>query len=161
MRAPYSLTPQQLATLPSAQRVNLEALIDRLEDYISKMAAGKPIDPRDGAAYQQAMWTAVRSVFMAPVAEFSLLYSELLMTVHKNSGERQVFNGQYLFRFFTHMRWQQGSARQFESVMNLLTVTANPATRRLAMQQLDLPSQLRAFNSEAIVEKVMGYYHTL
>lgn len=160
-RAPFSLTPQQLATLPITQRINLEALIDRLEAYADQMAPGKMIDPRDGAGCQQALWNAVRSVFMAPAAEFNLLFSELLITFHRMRGQGQVFNEMYLFRFFTHMRFNSGSARSFERIMNLLLVTCNPATRRLAVAQMDLAVELSGFNDPTVVEKVNSYFHTL
>jgi len=158
-RQPYSVTPQQLASLPSTQRINLEAVVERLDSYVTNMSGARPIDPRDGGGYQTALWNCLRQVLNADAQQFSLQWSEVLATFHKH--RRDAFDERMLYRFFGDMRITGANQRSFERILGLITRTADPATRAMAYKQVDIRSIMASLENEAITEKVNAYYQML
>lgn len=153
---PQSINAQMLATLPAATRINLTALAERLDAYIQAMKPGRPVDPRQGASLQQALWNAIKHVLARPPHEFNLMYSELLFVI--NQHRAGVFSERYVYRFLNEVKLSARELRNFERVMNLLMSTCNPATRHLAVQQIDMRSVMRDMNDESVVEKLLSYY---
>lgn len=158
-RPPLSLSPQQLASLPTTARINLEAVTMRLEQYTDAMGSPKSLDPRDGGGYQTALWNTLRGVLKAPAQDFSLQWSEVLATAHKH--RRDAFDERMLFRYFGDMKISGVNQRSFERVLGLITRTSDPATRAFAFKQIDIKGVLASLEDEAITEKVAAYYTML
>jgi hypothetical protein len=153
---PLSIDPQAMALLPLLQRTNLAALVDRLDDYVSAMGPGMPVDPRQGGSRQAALWNLIKGVLRAKPEEFTLQYSELLAVIHRH--RTTVFSERYAFRFFNELKLASTERVNFERVLNVLLATCNPQTRRVAFRQVDIKNSLRSMNDEALIERVLAYY---
>ncbi len=153
---PFSVDAQTLALLPVNQRVNLQALVDRLHDYVTAMGPAVPVDPRQGGTHQAALWSAIRGVLRSSPEEFTLQFSELLLVIHRN--RTTVFSERYVFRFFSELKLPSTDRLNFERVLNVLLATCNPQSRRMAYRQVDVKNAFRGLNDEALIERVLAYY---
>ena len=151
-----SMSPQALEMLPVNTRVNLLAMIERLENYISKMAPGVAVDPRSGGQLQMVLWTNIRQILKQPPEIFTPMYTELLQRFHLHRNG--CFSKRYVFRFMEHTTLKGNDRRNFERVVNLLQMTAAPKSRNLVARQMDLGRILKDFPDPSVIEKLSFYY---
>lgn len=151
-----SISPQAFEMLKPNVRINLQALVERLDRYIAKMSPSVLIDPRDGAQQQQILWQTIRDVLRRPPEEFNPMYTELLFKIHQHRNG--CFSKRYVNRFFEYVNLRSADMRTFTRMINLMVATANPSSRHLVAKQTDLRRILRDFGNEQAIEKLAAYY---
>lgn len=111
-------------------RIELE-----LKIYAEEMHPGKAISHEEGAKRQSGLYKLIMSILSTPnQADFNKEWNTLLSFFHQNSDG--VFNEKYMFRFAD--RWLDGptSYAFFRRIIYTIIQTANPATRRKAMESI-------------------------
>ena len=147
---------ETLAALPPAARINFETHQQRLQDYIDKMAPGKPVSTQDGIAAQMGLWNLIKLMLTRESNEFVLHYGYLLNTIREH--RRGVFSERHLYRFFEHLKMSAEDRTNFTRLLNLMVTTCDPSMRQLAMRQVDLRTALSGLRSESQRQRVAAFY---
>lgn len=150
------LSVMAAATLSDQAQVNVQAHMQRLEEYVKVMAPGRPTSTVEGAAAQRTLWHALKLMLTRDGNEFVHHYSETLRVIHENRNG--CFHARYVFRFLDSVNLTPSDRNNFERLLNLMIRTCDPATRQLAMRQVDLRTSLSGLSDERQRQKVVAYY---
>lgn len=151
-----SISAPALAMMKPATRINLLAMVERLDGYIDAMAPGKAIDPREGARMQQVLWSTIRDVLRRPADEFNAMFTELLLKFHQHRNG--CFSKRYINRFHEYSNLKGADLRTFTRLIELLMATANPASRHLVARQLSVARTMRDYPDQSVVERMEAFY---
>lgn len=155
-------TPVETTDTPSLTDGMDQTLEDALTAYVTELAPSRPVEPVVGARYQVQLWRAIQHVLALEGSAFVKQWSALLAFVDANkltsNGRPGVFSAGYAFRYFSEVKIGASDRRNFERMLNLITITAERRTRQLALKQVDMKATLSGFNDEAIRQKLIGFY---
>lgn len=149
------LTTMAIATLSQQAQINVQAHLQRLQDYVEKMAPKRPISTVEGAGMQRMLWQSIKQMLQRDGNEFIHHYSETLRIINENRNG--CFHPRYLFRFLQEVNMPANDRSNFERVLNLMLRTCDPATRSITMRQVDMRSSLAGLDDRQR-EKVAAYY---
>jgi hypothetical protein len=145
------------ASVPGASElVLIDALEQRLKNYLAAMGPSKPIDGPQGALQQAQLWQTIKWVLTKERGEFTILYGKLLEIIAAN--RQGSFHERNAYRFFDQLKLSTPERRNFERMLNLMLTTCDPRTRALSMRQVDLRRVLEGFTDNAIHQRIVGFY---
>lgn len=134
-----------------------QSLIYNLESYISKMKPGVPMDVTRGSALQSQLWHTIRAVAEdAKPEDFRSLWHILLMYFKEHKDA--VFGPRHIFRFAESWTRDVDHLAGFQSIVNLLRLTADPATREEGLKQVDISRSLEKGFTEQGRTRIVQYY---
>jgi hypothetical protein len=140
----------------SGDAVCHNALVDILE-YIRTMAPGKIMTDVTGAQNQAKFFNAFIVAANTEVLNFQAFMSVVLRLVHEHSDG--AFSARSAFRFMGSLTLSQANQTAFRSVMNLLTLTADPKGRAQALKQVDMPKTLNFGFNDAGRNKMLTFFN--
>lgn len=130
--------------------------ITRIRIYCKNMAPGKQLTPAAGAAEQSALYRSIQNIINRQGTYFTPLFTALLAVF---AAERTAALGdRYRNRFMEHVVLSQSDRNAFLSLTHLLSVTADPKSRELALKQLDLELALENGLTAEGKLRVLGYF---
>lgn len=149
----FEKTIQNLKATGTSDQV---ALIGNLEQYIERMAPGKPNDGKSGSQNQLSLWNMMKNLLeRAPDAQFRNLWSILLAYFHE--FEASVFKESHVYRFTEHWAGSRRELDGFLQILNLVKVSANPKTRGETKKQVDLEKSIQSL-SETGRKRLISFY---
>lgn len=136
--------------------IKFQLILDRLNDFAAKMAPNAAISETDGKAQQLALWRVIMQVLELEGAEFIKGFGLLLdfFAAHRDKH----FSDKYIYRFFGPLAMSAGEKRNFNRLLNLFVATADKATRRLGLEQVDLQASLSGIRNTDIQQRVTEFY---
>jgi hypothetical protein len=147
-----TLSAQQAANLAQAQTM----ISNVLGTYLTTMGPAVPVSVDAGAAQQLNLYRMLMNVVNRPGVEFTPLWTQILTFANENING--VFAPKYLFRFFSNLRLPVIDIRNFERLLNLISVTANPQTRAVGIKSVDMKVILKNMSQPNIVQNLRSYY---
>lgn len=158
-RAP-SVTLEQPLTKAEVKvqqnNITLQLIADSLRNYTELMAPNVVANATTGKGQQLNLWKTIEKVLKLEGAEFIKGYGMLLGWVAEN--RKGALSERYMYRYFPELALGQADRRNFDRMLNLLTATADPATRRMGLQQVDLAATVAGFRDSAIQQRVTEFY---
>ena len=145
------------AMLPPEAQTLLRAVQDRLAEYVLKMAPARPISQADGSFQQTQLWRGVINFLLnLDDQTFQVGWAYFLSVVleHRNG----CFGPGYVNRFREGMQLTIEERRNFERLIHLAYVTADPRTRVLSMKQLNMNQILARLPTETLRQKLIAFY---
>lgn len=140
----------------SGDLVCYNALVDILE-YIRNMTPGKVMTDVTGAQNQAKFFNAFIVAANTEVLNFQVFMSVVLRLVHEHSDG--AFSARSAFRFMGSLTLSQANQTAFRSVMNLLTLTADPKGRAQALKQVDMPKTLNFGFNDTGRNKMLTFFN--
>ena len=145
------------AMLPPEAQTLLSAVKDRLAEYVDKMAPARPISKGDGAFQQTQLWRGVIKFLLGLEDQtFQVGWAYFLSVVleHRNG----CFGPAYVNRFREGLQLTIEERRNYERLLHLAYVTADPTARVLSMKQIDMNQILARLPSETLRQKLIAFY---
>lgn len=133
-----------------------QSVTDALERYAENMRPGKPTTDLEGSTQQTHLYRTLISILDRPGPEFMPLWTLVLKFAFDH--KQDVFHPKYIYRFFSHLRMSTVEIRNFERLLNLISLTADPKSRALGLKQFDLKITLKYLAKPNIVQNVRAYY---
>lgn len=142
---------------PPEFQIQLQAAQDRLDEYVIKMAPGRPISSADGAFQQRQLWQGViLQLLKQPGPVFLRGWTDFLNFVHQHRAG--AFSPAYIHRFREETQLGINDRRNFERLLHLAYVSADPKVRSLAMKQVDMNMILSQLPTEDMRQKFVEFY---
>lgn len=150
-------TSFDIAMMSPDGQLALQALKDRLDEYVTKMAPGRPISSDDGAFQQRQLWHGVVNHLLKQTPQVFLVgWAEFLKVVLEN--RKGCFSPQYLHRFQDSVKLTMVERRNLQRLLHLAYVTCDPSARRLSLKQVDLNHILSTLSDEGQRQKLIAFY---
>jgi hypothetical protein len=132
-------------------------LVNDLNSYVENMKKGKPITPANGAMQQYALWATLRTVVENHHGdEFRSLWHIVLSFFHYYRDN--VFSDRLVFRFADHWQRDKDQLKALQRLLDLIKITADPATRDENKKRVDMARSLEVGFSEEARSRVLQYY---
>lgn len=132
-------------------------VVSGLSKYVNAMAPGKPMEPGAGARNQRMLWdTLFYIVESAPAEEFKRLWN--LFLAFFDYYKQGAFADRYVNRFATHWYGSEKDLSSLQRMVNLASLTANPANRKIGLKQVSMAKTLENAFSEAGKQKLQNFY---
>ena len=164
--APVALNNQQANTLTIDSVIEeikrsdnspAKFAIAGIESYIANMRPGTPIQKNEVVMHQTAFWHTLHNMLENTEDDFNKVYSTVLGLFHKHKDG--VFNEHYIFRMMSDVTLDAEEIRAFQSLINLLKVTADPVGRQQALKQnVDISRTLANVFTENARQKILAFY---
>lgn len=136
--APTIVVQPQVVTV-TGQTTKVDLMIstikDTMEQYLNAMAPGKPMPAKTGAANQYTLYRLFNNVCNM-VEGFDPCWNELLNIFNEHKGG--ALAERYVFRFAEELPGTKEDHSAFFRLLNLLIVTADPATRKESLKQVSI-----------------------
>jgi hypothetical protein len=136
--------------------LKLTIIASQLQDYATNMHPSKAMNAVDGKANQTALWRTIEMILKLEGPEFIKGFTMLLDWFSEN--RQGALNERYIYRYFADLTIPNNDRKNFNRILNLLVATADPATRRLGLEQADLTATLSGFRDGAIQQRVTEFY---
>jgi hypothetical protein len=133
----------------------LHTLMSFLESYDHAMRPGAMITSTDGAGWQRRLYQTLMRTLKADSNEFIQQYQAILQYVHTHPDG--AFRNPLPFRFPEHVALSPEELLNFQRLLQLILLTANPMTRLNNLRQTHLPATLSKFQG-AIADKITAFY---
>ena len=147
------------ATALTNNSVHLSSFVTTLTMYVRMMAPGIIVTPADGAGYNRSLWMALSYLLEhVPASEFRVIWSVFLGFFQEHLD--RCFSPRYAYRFESHHQ-DEVQCQALHALLNLASLTCNPATRAEGMKQVSLEKTLSssAF-SETARQRLIAFYRT-
>jgi len=152
--APVAVTKAEIKV--QQNNLTLTILANQLADYAKAMHPSQPMTAIEGKTQQTILWRTIDAILKLEGPEFIKGYTMLLAFVHENRSG--ALNDRYIYRYFADLTIPNNDRKNFNRMLNLLSATADPATRRLGLEQADLTASLAGFRDGAIQQRVTEFY---
>ncbi|MCO6704931.1 hypothetical protein [Streptomyces sp. CHB9.2] len=152
--APVAVTKEEIKV--QQNNLTLTILANQLAEYAKTMHPSQPMTATIGKTQQTILWRTIDAILKLEGAEFIKGYTMLLAFVNENRDG--ALNERYIYRYFADLTMPNNDRKNFNRILNLLSATADPATRRLGLEQADLAASLAGFRDGAIQQRVTEFY---
>jgi len=147
---------QRMTDLKVSGTTNQKIIVTELDQYVERMRPGRPINGEQGAAYQYSFWLTLQKIISRmPREEFKSLWSLVLAYFHHHAAG--VFHERYVYRFAEYWTQSQKHLTDYQRILNLIKLTADPTTLSKNIKQVDISRTLAGFDEEAR-QRLAGYY---
>lgn len=150
--------PHDANQLPISVGAAARQVIAELHDYIESMSTKKLLSSEVGARNQASLYRALIGAVNSPAEDFKPVMDLVLKMIADRKGD--VFSYENVFRFLPHMTLPPANILVFRALVNLFTALADPASRGLAMKQIDFNATLehRTIREDAR-QRVLSYFN--
>lgn len=142
-----------LKNVPPANQID----INRIQIYIEKMAPRRPIDAKVGVAEQVALYRSIQNIINRQEDYFTQLFSALLF-LFKTEGATGALSDRYRMRFMENVTLPVGDRKAFANITAMLHILADPASRAIAMKQVNLERALENGLTAEGRDRVLNYF---
>lgn len=153
---PQTPIPVRVDVKTQQADIKLQLIQDRLTEYAAAMAPNAAISVADGKVQQLNLWKVIDQVLKLEGPEFIRAYSMLLDFVAEYRTAH--FSDKYVYRFFGEVALSAEAKKNFNRLLHLLVATSDRATRRLGLDQVDLPRTLAGIRDTAIQQRIAEFY---
>lgn len=148
------LFEQALAKVGSSGQV----LLQRLQQYVQDMGAGKIISEEAGARNQVALYRTLTGIINNLDGSdfqtaFGLVCKAFLL------GKDGAFHETHVFRYTEHVALPPEDRKTFVRLLNLIKVMADPRGRSVAKRQINVQQSFGQAISEAGKQRVQAYFN--
>lgn len=134
--------------------VTAKSISAELATYVDIMAPRKPLQDTTVVQQQRNLFRQI-NIALDSGDEFSDLWNVLLM-YFREYGKSGALSPAYLNRGLNHLKMEALSDR-FARITDLLSQTADPATRPIRLKAIDLSKSTFGF-SDGVVNKLTAFY---
>lgn len=128
----------------------------RLEQYCVTMAPGRPLSDVQGAAEQVALFRLLQNVINRQTAYFTPLFTAILRVFRANVTG--ALGDAYRNRFNHHIPLSGQERKALQKITHLLSVMADPNSRKLAGSVIDIEAALEDGLTEEGRNRVISYF---
>lgn len=158
---PAPVIPSIASTMVDPKiKIALEMMNVQFDSFVKNMARGRPVAEREGAQHQMALWRLIRSVASHSGETFTVVFAALLARFAKERRDG-VLDERYRFRFLGAMPFSANEGDAFRSALSALITLSDPATRGLALKQVDLTRAFKNFPDRNSADRIIDYFHSL
>jgi len=159
------ITKHKIAPAPVVEEVAGEKfvsvaqqqILSSIDTYIAKMDAGKKLSDADINAQQVSLFRQITAIINnLPAADFDDTWKRLLARVH--AAKDGAFSPRRVFRGFDNMTLGEDDRTAFQRLLNLVTFTADPKGRALAIKQIDFNKTFEFGLREAGRQRALYFY---
>ena len=156
---PVALSDQALALLTRIGETNQFDLahLQKIMEYMVKMAPGIPVNEQVGATHQVEFFRALRSLLETDGEQWKRIFAVLLMIIEQYSGPGMVFSEAYVFRFLEYMKLAPAEIKLFKVILNMLSILAPIEGRKDNAKQFSIERTFAAGLSEGCKSRVMDF----
>jgi hypothetical protein len=147
---------QLLALVKQTQNPAVINYIDELLQYTKRMAPGQTMNQEAGAMNQAGLYTTLVNIIDHSGADFRIAFSTLLCIVH--DYRNAAFSGAYALRFMESVSLNAPKRKALIKMINLLSMAANPKTRKAALKHIDLKREVISPFSEESRMRIDAYF---
>ena len=113
-----------------------KGLVFAMENYVEKMGLNNIPSAQDGLLQQKTLWQIIKHALISlPKEEFYAGWSLILAFVNQHSNT--AFNPRYVYRFANMWESSKAELTSFQSMLDLMIMSANPITRAAKMKQVN------------------------
>lgn len=158
----YVLTDERVKILINGLKkepstMSLDAVNDFLKKYGERMAPGKRLSSEEMGEIQSEFYANILRVLSLPPAEFNRGWSNILLFVHSNS--KTMFSTEMAGRGWDNLSLADRDRVNFERLLNLIRVTANPAGRQTRLRtSVRLDYSLKELRRPEWRDKIVAFY---
>jgi hypothetical protein len=146
-----------VAKIKVSGTVAQRSLVAQLEQYLTSMKPGMPVEASTGSRNQTSLWRTIQNVIDRSGDEFTSLYSLLL--AYFEAYKDDAFHERYVFRFAENITMPADELATYQQMINLIKLTASQKGRDVALRQVDLGRTMKSNISEAGRQRVLGFYN--
>lgn len=146
---------QILAMVKQTNNAAVINYVNELMDYAKKMAPAQTMNSEAGAINQAGLYTTIVNIIDHSGADFRIAFSALLCIFHEYRNA--AFGGAYVLRFMDSVSLNSARRKAFIKIVNLLSMTANPKTRKAALKHIDLKREILPPFGEASRMRIESY----
>jgi hypothetical protein len=134
---------------------NSQAVQKSLDDYLTIMMPGKPVDPQVGGREQYRLYKTIVNV-ISNQANFKESWNISLKSFNDNKDG--AFKDSHIFRFPDTMLGNPNDHKLFQVLINLIKLTADPVTRKEGLTKVTLARTLDAGMTEVARSNLASFY---
>ena len=127
-----------------------------LDTYVKNMARNVPQTAASGAMYQVGLYRTFQKFLGLEAVEFKAGLDLLLSVIYQNRED--VFNDSNPFRFSESITLRDTDRKLFNRLLNLFLVAAAPATRKAAIERVNLQETIKLLPSEKCKQLLIAYF---
>lgn len=146
---------QILAMVKQTNNAAVINYVNELMDYAKKMAPAQTMNSEAGAINQAGLYTTIVNIIDHSGADFRIAFSALLCIFHEYRNA--AFGGAYVLRFMDSVSLNGARRKAFIKIVNLLSMAANPKTRKAALKHIDLKREILPPFGEASRMRIESY----
>ena len=127
-----------------------------LDTYVKNMARNVPQTATSGAMYQVGLYRTFQKFLALEAQEFKVGMDLLLSVIYQNRDD--VFNDSNPFRFSESVTLRETDRKLFNRLLNLFIVASAPATRKAAIERVNLQETIKLLPSETCKQLLIAYF---
>ena len=131
---------QVLAMVKQTNNPSVINYVNELMDYAKAMAPAQTMNPETGAINQAGLYTIIVNIIDHSGADFRIAFSALLCIFHEYRDA--AFSGAYVLRFMESVSLNGAKRKAFIKIVNLLSMVANPTTRKSTLKHIDFKREI-------------------
>lgn len=145
---------RHLKELP-AQAKNIVA---RMQNYVDKMNTERAVGATDGALQQRELYFTILTALAAPDETVMPCLEAIAWYLNKYRGN--CFGDGHAYRFMGQMKVTPQQLGDFQNLLYVLKLGANPASRKAAMGQVDLSRATGKMDDQRSREHLLAFLTT-
>ena len=146
-----------IAELNDKGTATQKEIIRVFEGYTANMGVGMVMSGETGIKFQVSLWKVILTTLSrSSREEFKSAWNLILN--YFNKFRDTTFSEAYVFRFAEQWHLSTVELKMFQSIINLIHLTCNPATRAIGLKQVDLERTLSTGFTDEARQRIMNFY---
>lgn len=147
------VTVASVQAQPSAVDRNV---LHALEEYLSRMAPGKPVNGPEGGKFQYGLWLTIKNILAANDSQdFKVKYNTLLAFANKH--RKGLFSENYLYRYPEHWVGSDNEFTIFRRIGHVVMNTCDNSTRAASLLEINIEKAIEGL-SEKEKNNIINFY---
>jgi hypothetical protein len=135
---------------------SVRIIIEQMEEYILAMGPRSPITADMGKVHQRKLYNSFLTALQAKNGEYMNAIAAILYYFHRERAG--CFELRLAFRFMDVIKLDAANLSAFQQLLNLFTLTANPATRQQGLLSADIGKVITFLPSATAKEHLLAFY---
>lgn len=154
---PFFPVRPAMPPIPQTDSVMAKSLYATIETYIQAIPPRTPIEPATLVQQQVYLYRAITGIInKLEGEEFTQAWSWLLACFFEY--RKDVFGERHVYRAMEEITLSPDDRKAFQRLLNLLILTCEPASRAIALRQIDMPKTLALGVTEPGRQRIHAYY---
>lgn len=146
-----------IEAMKAAGNLGTKAFISFLDDYVTSMNPARRMTDDVGSQHQMRLWGYISTVVEKTSGEEFTTNWRILLA-YANQHAAGVFNPRYVYRFSPAWTRGEDSLNAFNRIIDLVLMTANPATRAEKLRRVALDRALHTSVSPEASQRIVAFY---
>lgn len=148
--------PAPAAPAVASADPDMLALQRDLSNYTAQMMPAIRVPPGVGPAMQLTLYRAVMRVAGIKGDKFTPLWTAILAYAYEHRND--LWSERYINRFISDMNIPIVDIRNFEKLRHLISMTADPQSRAVAVKNIDFQTLMRFMPNPQVQQNLLGFY---